>query len=176
MVEALVKKTERLAKGKSLKNMSYPAAFGDFCNILASTSTRAYKTFKRQFGGRGIRSMRCVIAISSCMAFEFNCISRSLRAKLPRFQAGINAKNITMAADVLRKLDYRGPLALSWDDTDLEKSLSVWDEGNDIWTVLGGSDGPIQVTSAEAVDTLFDDPELKKADKVRHDILMICIS
>jgi hypothetical protein len=54
MVEVLVKKTERLAKGKSLKNMSYLSAFNDFCNTLASTSTRAYKTFKRQFGGRGI--------------------------------------------------------------------------------------------------------------------------
>ncbi|KIM80990.1 hypothetical protein PILCRDRAFT_72442, partial [Piloderma croceum F 1598] len=40
MVEALVIKTERLAKGKSLKNMSYPSAFSDFCNILASTSMR----------------------------------------------------------------------------------------------------------------------------------------
>jgi hypothetical protein len=30
MVEVLVKKTERLAKGKSLKNMSYPSAFNDF--------------------------------------------------------------------------------------------------------------------------------------------------
>src|ERR1700676_790581 len=113
--------------------------------------------------------MWCVIAISSSIVFESNCISRSLQAKLPCFQAGISAKNITMAADVLEKLDYRGPLTLSWDDTDLEKSLSAWDEGNDIWTMLGGSDGPIQVTSAEAVDALFDDPELKKADKVCHD-------
>jgi hypothetical protein len=39
MVKALVKKTERLAKGKSLKNMTYPSAFNDFCNTLASTST-----------------------------------------------------------------------------------------------------------------------------------------
>jgi len=62
MVEALVIKTERLAKGKSLKNMSYPSAFSDFCNVLASTSTRAYKTFKRQFGGRGIRSMQYVVS------------------------------------------------------------------------------------------------------------------
>ena len=60
MVEALVKKTERLAKGQSLKNMSYPAAFNDFCNVLASTSTRAYNTFKHQFGGRGIQNMRYV--------------------------------------------------------------------------------------------------------------------
>lgn len=58
MIDALVKKTERLAAGKTLRNMSYSPAFNNFCNLLASTSTRAYKTFKRQFGGRGIRSMR----------------------------------------------------------------------------------------------------------------------
>jgi len=71
MVEALVKKTERLAKGKSLKNMSYLSAFSDFCNVLASTSTRAYKTFKRQFGGRGIRSMQYVFF---CLCFALSLI------------------------------------------------------------------------------------------------------
>jgi len=71
-----------------------------------------------------------------------------------------------MAADVLKKLDFRGPLALSWDDTDLEQSLSVWSEGNDTFVLLGGSNGPIRVTSVDAVEALFDDPKLKKADKV----------
>lgn len=85
---------------------------------------------------------------------------------MPRFEAGISSKNIAVAADTLKKLDYHGPLALSWDDTDLEQSLSVWDEGKDIWVLLGGTDGPIRVSSASAVDALFDDPTLKKADKV----------
>ena len=62
MVKALVIKTEQLAKGKSLKNMSYPSAFSDFCNVLASTSMWAYKTFKHQFGGRGIRSMQYIVS------------------------------------------------------------------------------------------------------------------
>jgi hypothetical protein len=81
-----------------------------------------------------------------------------------------------MAAEVLKKLDYSGPLALSWDDTNLEQSLSVWNEGNDAWTVLGGSNGPVHVTSAEAVDALFDDSQLKKADKVCHRILTTCLN
>lgn len=58
MVQVLVKKRERLSKGQTLKNMSYSPAFNNFCNLLASTSTRAYKTFQKQFGGRGVRSMR----------------------------------------------------------------------------------------------------------------------
>ena len=95
---------------------------------------------------------------------------RAHRAKLPRFEAGISLKNILAAAEVLKKLDFHGPLALSWDDTDLEQSLSVWDEGKDVWVILGGSNGPVRVTSPEAVDALFDDPALKKADKVRSEI------
>lgn len=91
---------------------------------------------------------------------------RSLRAKLPRFEAGISAHNVKMAVETITKLGYDGPLALSWDDTALEPALSVWDEGDDVWVVLGGSNGPVRVTSAEAVDTLFEDPSLKKADKV----------
>lgn len=72
------------------------------------------------------------------------------------------------AAETLRKLDYKGPLALSWDDTDLEPSLSVWDAGDDVWVVLGGSNGPIRVSSADAVDEIFNDAKLQKADKVRN--------
>lgn len=71
-----------------------------------------------------------------------------------------------MAAATIEKLQYSGPLALSWDDTALEPSLSIWGEGEDVWVILGASNGPIRVTSAEAVDVIFDDPVLKKADKV----------
>jgi hypothetical protein len=99
---------------------------------------------------------------------RFNQICRTLQAKMPHFERGISPKNVAMAAEIIKKLDFHGLLALSWDDTDLEKSLSVWDEGDDIWVVHGGSKGPIRVTSAEAVDTLFKDPELQKADKVCH--------
>ncbi|KII82891.1 hypothetical protein PLICRDRAFT_120117, partial [Plicaturopsis crispa FD-325 SS-3] len=58
MVEAMVTKTERLLKGKSLKNMHYSGALDTFCSMLASISTRAYKTFHNSFGGRGLRSIR----------------------------------------------------------------------------------------------------------------------
>lgn len=61
MVEALVKRNERLKLGKSLKNMRYPEEFNEFCNILASTSPRAYRSFRQHFGGRGLRSLRFVL-------------------------------------------------------------------------------------------------------------------
>ena len=58
MVEALVVKTDRLSKGKSLKNMTYNRAFTDFTNALASLSPRTYKTFQAHFGGLALRSLR----------------------------------------------------------------------------------------------------------------------
>lgn len=61
MVEALVKKSERIRMGKSLRNMRYPGAFNDFCNLVASVSPRAYRSFRQHFGGRGMRSIRYVV-------------------------------------------------------------------------------------------------------------------
>lgn len=38
MVEAMVKKTERLAAGKSLRNMHYASAFAELCDTLGTIS------------------------------------------------------------------------------------------------------------------------------------------
>ncbi|KII83509.1 hypothetical protein PLICRDRAFT_180416 [Plicaturopsis crispa FD-325 SS-3] len=80
MAEAMVLKTERLLKGKSLRNMS--GALDTFCSMLASISPRAYKTFQNQFGGRGIRSIRhgsnldsrATISGSQSRAYEISII------------------------------------------------------------------------------------------------------
>ena len=75
-----------------------------------------------------------------------------------------------MAKDMLRRLDYDGPTALSWDDTDMEETLDAWqavkDRGTDCWTVIGGEKGPIRVTTLGAVDEIFGDSDFRKADKV----------
>ncbi|KAJ6528186.1 hypothetical protein B0H19DRAFT_969390 [Mycena capillaripes] len=60
MVKALALKQKRLDTKKSLKNMKYDTAFDQFCDLLASISKRAYLTFQKHFGGRGLRSMRYV--------------------------------------------------------------------------------------------------------------------
>ncbi|KAK7036915.1 hypothetical protein R3P38DRAFT_3263028 [Favolaschia claudopus] len=95
MVKALVLKSERRAMGKCLKNLKYPTEFDQFCNLLASTSPRAYLTFQKSFGGPGLRAMR------------------SKRAKLPRFRPDFSAFNVSMAAATLQRLNYTGPVALS---------------------------------------------------------------
>ncbi|KAJ6524888.1 hypothetical protein DFH09DRAFT_1372073 [Mycena vulgaris] len=155
MIEALVLKQSRIHKGKSLKNIQYPPEFDEFCNLLASTSPRAYLTFQKTFGGRGTRSMRQV------------------RAKLPRFGPGILGTNVARAVDILIKLEYSGPLSLSCDDTALEPAISVFQETKTTCLVLGGIDGPITVTDEDDIDAVLKAAQLKKADKLRVWLLSI---
>ncbi|KAI0054490.1 hypothetical protein BV25DRAFT_1922630 [Artomyces pyxidatus] len=155
MIEALVKKSERLAKGKSLANMTYAKAFDAFCSVMASVSPRAYKTFQGNVAGRGLRSMR------------------ERRSKMPRFQPGFSQENIKLAATTLLTLAYKGPLSLSWDDTDLEKALSIWRESQGVWAVIGVASGPIRVTSEDEVEAVLTQASLEKADKLRIWVLTI---
>ncbi|KIJ12266.1 hypothetical protein PAXINDRAFT_83149, partial [Paxillus involutus ATCC 200175] len=128
----------------------YTDVFDSFCSLLASHSPQAYKTFHHHFGGRTLRSMR------------------DLRFKQPLFEPGFSEKNIARAAETIRRLKYDGPLALSWDDTDLEKALATWKDSDGLWIVLGAAQGPMQVTSIEDVDHLIQDLDAKidLADKV----------
>ncbi|KAJ7176926.1 hypothetical protein C8R46DRAFT_1346848 [Mycena filopes] len=155
MVKALVIKQDRARKGKLLKNMSYSAEFSHFCDLLASTSPKAYETFQKQFGGPGLRSQR------------------QKRAKLPKFEPDISALNVARARKVLDKLDYKGPLALSWDDTALEAALTVHQKSKDVCVILGGADGAIYVKEEDDLDALFATAQLHKADKLRVYLLSI---
>lgn len=58
LVKAMVTKTDRLAKGKSLRNMKYDSSFDQVCSIIALVAPRAYKTFRYHLGGRSLRSMQ----------------------------------------------------------------------------------------------------------------------
>ncbi|KAJ7151882.1 hypothetical protein C8R43DRAFT_1067439 [Mycena crocata] len=155
MVKAIVIKQSRVQKGKSLKNMRYEAVFDQFCDLLASISTRAYLTFQKHFGGRGVRSMR------------------NIRSKVPGFRPGISALNVGRAAEFLNKLGYKGPLALSWDDTALEAAISIHSESKDVCLILGATQGVIRVTEKDDLDDLFEKAQLQKADKLRVWLLSI---
>ncbi|KAJ6609212.1 hypothetical protein B0H10DRAFT_2226075 [Mycena sp. CBHHK59/15] len=113
MVKVMVLKSTCIKKGKSMRNLKYPAEFDQFCNLLASTSPRAYLTFQKTFGGPGLRAM---------------CAKR---AKLPRFQPDLSAFNVATAADIIKKLKYEGPVSLLWDDTALEACISVYQESKE---------------------------------------------
>lgn len=65
MVEAMVKKTERVLAGKSLNNFHYMTAFGQLCDVLATISPHMYQTFQAHFGGPVIQTIRYVAYISN---------------------------------------------------------------------------------------------------------------
>ena len=88
-----------------------------------------------------------------------------LRARQPLFQPGLSADNVKQAAETLSRLQYNGPLALSCDDTDLEKALATWQDANDAWLLLGAAKGIIQVTSMEEVEHALQG-EIEMAEKV----------
>ena len=93
-------------------------------------------------------------------------LCRQSHAKLPCFCPGFSTDNIAAVKAVLRKYDYNGPLGLSWDDTDLEPALSVYEESKTVFLVLGSADGPLQVSSHDEVDAVFNDVNIRLAEKV----------
>lgn len=91
---------------------------------------------------------------------------RQARARLPRFAAGISVVNVKAAKAVLQKYNYTGPIALSWDDTELEPALSVYQESKESILVLGGINGPERFRTMDDVDVFFEKAQFNKADKV----------
>jgi hypothetical protein len=90
-----------------------------------------------------------------------------MRAKAPRFKPGIAEANIVVAKRVIDKLSYGGPISLSWDDTALEPALAVYQESKDgICTILGSTQGIIEINSETELDAAFDTARKSKANKV----------
>jgi len=89
----------------------------------------------------------------------------ALRAQQPSFQPGLSEDNVKRAAETLSHLRYNGPLALSCDDTDLEKALATWQDADDAWLLLGAARGTIRVTSMEEVESALQG-EIEMAEKV----------
>lgn len=95
-------------------------------------------------------------------------IFRALRARQPRFQPGFSDENIAAIAAYLKRLDYHGPLSLAWDDTDLEKALTVVQRSKEFCLILGTEGGPISVHNSDNLDDVLKDinPQTKLAGKV----------
>lgn len=89
-----------------------------------------------------------------------------MRSKDSRFQPDFADANFERAADCVKALNYTGPFSLAWDDTDIDKALSIWQETKKTWLIIGGVDGAIRVQSEAEIDSIFEKARLEKADKV----------
>lgn len=85
---------------------------------------------------------------------------------MPRFHPGLSAHNITLATAVLKKYNYAGPLALSWDDTDLEPAIAIYQESKNACVIIGSTEGTLRVESLDAIEQVFENACLQKAEKV----------
>lgn len=70
------------------------------------------------------------------------------------------------AVEVLKKYQYTGPLAISWDDTELEPAISIFQESKNACLIIGSTDGVLRVESQDEIDRVFEQAQLNKASKV----------
>ena len=108
---------------------------------------------------------------------------------MPQFACGICTTNIDMAVNMLKKLNYKGPLALGTDDTKLEPALQVYQDSTCTWLVIGNVGNPIVACHSPEQHTtnISDDSEamdfdiskflqsltIEKADKLRLIVLIV---
>lgn len=86
---------------------------------------------------------------------------------MPKFEYGISVANLDALAEVMKKLDYHGPVALACDDCKLDKGLHGFPTGDGIWRVIGNAGEPLDVAE-EDLEALLSDPNVVKAEKVRN--------
>ncbi|KAG8765471.1 hypothetical protein FRC12_007479 [Ceratobasidium sp. 428] len=154
IMQAIVAKEDRLARGKGMQNMRYSPGYIDFCSIAHSMSSQAYRFLKDSkilvLGERDIRKRR---------------------SKAPGLPIGICERTFERAASFINVLRYSGPVSICCDDTKLlAKWIPHYDGASQKWLVLGGVGDPIQVDgSVEDVhDLLVKATEGKeKASKLR---------
>lgn len=73
------------------------------------------------------------------------------RARQPRFPVGIQPRTFELVEDMLRKLQYSGPVALSCDDTKLLASFRpYYDEDQKKYFVMGHTGDPYELVDHEA--------------------------
>lgn len=93
------------------------------------------------------------------------------RARQPRFPVGIQPRTFELVEDMLRKLQYSGPVALSCDDTKLLASFRpYYDEDQKKYFVMGHTGDPYELVDHEAFQRVVESQELTKATKVNDSL------
>ena len=91
------------------------------------------------------------------------------RARQPRFPVGIQPCTFELVEDMLRKLQYSGPVALSCDDTKLLASFRpFYDEDRKGYFVMGHTGDPYELVDHQAFQRVVGSQELTKATKVNY--------
>ncbi|KAK7017561.1 hypothetical protein VNI00_018575 [Paramarasmius palmivorus] len=125
-------------------HQSLRSAFGHFATLLSNFSSSFWRT---------------IDILDAC---------RQARSRSPRFAPGISSKNVNQLSATLTQYGYMGPIALSWDDTELEPALSVLRQTDtDTVLVVGEARGVLEFSTMEEVEHFLEEGSFTKADKVR---------
>jgi hypothetical protein len=91
------------------------------------------------------------------------------RSRQPRFPIGIQPRTFCIAEDILKKLNYRGPVALSCDDSKLLASFRPYfDKERDGFFLIGHFGEEYQLADPEAFLKVIVENSLVKATKVHN--------
>ncbi|GLB37775.1 hypothetical protein LshimejAT787_0408260 [Lyophyllum shimeji] len=150
LVEAMVTKYDKEARGVGLQNFKFSPAWDELCHILLIHSPRTYRALAEHLPTRSERSFRMK------------------EARQPRFPMEICARSFELVVDHLKALDYSGPVGLSCDDTKLFSVMRLyWDSDQDSYFLVGGVGGPLRVADPESVKRVIADAKVQNAPKVR---------
>ena len=158
LVQVLTVQAERHLRDSGLQNMKYPPAFDDWCHELLCIRPEAYRSFRRQFGGRSERSFL------------------EKRSSCPSFVGGICPQVLQRAHKYLEDYKYpaEAPLALSVDDTKLLPAFRPYfDRSVNKWFLVGNAGQPLEVTNIDALADQIENARGLLATKLRLWVLQI---
>ncbi|KAL5521769.1 MARS2_1 [Sanghuangporus sanghuang] len=151
LVDAVLQRLDREARGKKMTNFQYTPAFDEFIQTVFLVCPRAHKLLAAHFPVRSERSLR------------------RLRAKEPQFLPGISSRSFELADKFVSALRLpRRVIALSADDTKLLPTFRPFfnsEEGK--WYIVGGTGESLLVNDPDKLRDELDRAQLKKATKVR---------
>ncbi|PPQ85038.1 hypothetical protein CVT24_010456 [Panaeolus cyanescens] len=101
---------------------------------------------------------------------DINIIYRARRNREPRFPFGITKKTFELVESQLKELDYKGPVALSCDDTKLFSAFRLYyDAAEECHFLIGHADEPykLRVADPTQIQEVLDASKHEMATKIR---------
>lgn len=105
-------------------------------------------------------------SLQTCHAQMSNVLRKKV-AREPRFPLKICPQTFELIMQHLKRLGYKGPLALACDDTKLNPSLRIYFDGHeDCYYLVGCTSGPLVVPDPDALSPILQQAKGKEAMKV----------
>ncbi|PSS18269.1 hypothetical protein PHLCEN_2v3207 [Hermanssonia centrifuga] len=149
LVRALVEEVDRKDCGVGLQNFDYGSALREFSNMCAIMSPEVYRQLGAHFHLPNIRTIK------------------REQAQVPWFPINICERTFDIAFGYVQGLGYKGPLALSCDDTQLHSAYrTYWDSVTKVHMFVGSVGEPKAIVNPEELRELMKMlPENDKATK-----------